>query len=115
MTIGGLAKALGEIPPTYAKNEKMYWKNVLFDFPGYAPSCFRYRDGGSEIVAVKNGQDAIFILDSRIQEALCVLDENNPVWVGLEGSKYENEWKSVGVVGVFDNGENIIIETAYIK
>lgn len=122
LTVGQLRVRLYECGMVYKKGETLYHQDVVFDFPNQAPSYFR--QDGERLVLVPRGdgeRQTATTLDMRIQMTLDVgTPVTKPIWVDTPRSSDrsphapEDSQSKIGVVGVKDNGEEIIITTAYL-
>lgn len=121
LTVGELQKALNECGLVYTKNETLRYKEVVFDFPNQAPHHFKSEDGRLLLVPQDGGKRYYStVFDVRIQMAIDRGQESEPVWVDTPRSSDrspkapKDSQAKIGVVGVKDNGQEIILITAYL-
>lgn len=120
ITLGQLQEQLNELLPVYIDNGNVWRKSVVFDFPFATPARLEIKANGArvELVAEQCGGDSLPALLDRIEATLCEAPPHALVWVA--GDNFNLNWKpaeahgEIGVVGVKDNGEEIILITAYL-
>lgn len=122
LTLGQIRIYLYECGMVHKKGETLCHQDVVFDFPNQAPSHFR--QAGERLVLVPMGDGERtngLTLDVKIQMAMDAGSlPTNPVWVDVPRDwdttphAPEDSQAKIGVVGVKDNGQEIIILTAYL-
>jgi hypothetical protein len=113
LTLGQLIKALSKYDPA---------KYIRYDFGPFTPDTLKSYRGYYDQIALGYGEESITVGEilKRCKKTVghiftgykggdYEMTEDTPVWMANWG-----EYNSTAIIGVMDNGYNVILETAFI-